>query len=155
MKKKVILYMVVLCFFLTGCNNAFAENEYDSDKKIAENEDRYAKEGSVFNPIDGGYSLTVSGFDGRQTLWKDTLEEAQDVEVEITFTLTGGQGKVVHIDGEDKVTTLLEGTADTLTGEKVTKTVSMTKGQNRLKIVGYDCEDVELEVLFSVEDERE
>ena len=152
MKKKVILCMVVLCFFLTGCNNAFAENEYDSDKKIAESEDRYAKEGSVFNPIEGGYSLTVSKYDGRQTLWKDTLEEAQDVEVEITFTLTGGQGKVVHIDGEDKVTTLLEGTADTLTGEKVTKTVSMTKGQNRLKIVGYDCEDVELKVLFSVED---
>lgn len=71
--------------------------------------------------------------------------------MEITFTLTDGQGKVVHIDGADKVTTLLEGTADTLTGEKVMKTVSMTKGQNRLKFVGYDCEDVELEVLFSVE----
>lgn len=152
MKKKMVLCMLACCLLLTGCNSAFAENEYDSDKKIAESADRYAKAGSVFNPIDGGYSLTVSKFDGRQTLWKDTLDEAQDVEVEITFTLTGGQGKVVHIDGEDKVTTLLEGTADTLTGETVTKNISMTKGQNRLKFVGYDCEDVELEVLFSVED---
>jgi len=152
MKKKLVLCMMAFCLFLTGCNNAFAKDEYDSDKKIAENEDRYAKGGSVFNPIDGGYSLTVSKFDGRQTLWKDTLDEAQSVEVEISFTLTGGKGKVVHIDGEDTVTTLLEGTADTLTGEAVTQTVSMTKGQNRIKFVGYDCEDVELEVLFSVED---
>ena len=40
---------------------------------------------SVFNPIDGGYSLTVSRFDGRQTLWTDVLKESQSVEIEFLF----------------------------------------------------------------------
>lgn len=150
MKKSCILLIIVLCMFMTGCSNKFAENEYDSVAKIIENEDRYAKVSSVFNPIDGGYSLTVSKFDGRQTLWTDTLENSQSVEIEFSFVLTEGQAKIVHIDAEGNVTTLIECTPETSTDGYVTKTVSMTSGENRLKIVGYDCENIDLEMLFSI-----
>ncbi len=135
---------------MTGCSNKFAEKEYDSVGKIVENEDRYAKKSSVFNSIDGGYSLTVSKFDGRQTLWTDTLENSQSVEIEISFVLTEGQAKIVHIDAEGNVTTLIECTPETSTDGYVTKTVSMTSGENRLKIVGFDCENIDLEMLFSI-----
>ena len=83
---------------INGCSNEFAKNEYDSVEKIIESGDRYAKESSVFNQIDGGYSLVVSKFDGRQTLWTDTLEESQSVEIELSFALTEGWAKIVHID---------------------------------------------------------
>lgn len=109
MKKYGILLAMVLCLFMTGCSNGFAEKEYDSIEKIANNEDRYAKENSVFNPIDGGYSLVVSKFDGRQTLWTDTSTDGY-----------------------------------------VTKTISMPGGQNKLKIVGFDCENIDLKMLFSI-----
>ena len=49
-----MLFIVTLCFCLTGCGNEFAKKEYDSDEKIAKAEERYAKDSSVFNPIDGG-----------------------------------------------------------------------------------------------------
>ena len=150
MKKSCILLVIVLCMFMTGCSNKFAENEYDSVGKIVENEDRYAKENSIFNPIDGGYSLTVSKFDGRQTLWTDTLENSQSVEIEFSFVLTEGQAKIVHIDAEGNVTTLIECTPETSTDGYVTKTVSMTSGKNRLKIVGFDCENIDLKMLFSI-----
>lgn len=150
MKKSGILLIIVLCLFMAGCSNKFAEDEYDSVKKIIENEDRYAKEGSVFNPIDGGYSLVVSKFDGRQTLWTDTLEEGQNVEIEFSFVLTEGQAKIVHIDADGNVTTLIECTPETITDGYVTKTVSMTSGQNRLKIVGFDCENIDLKMLFTL-----
>lgn len=150
MKKSCMLLIIVLFMFMTGCSNKFAENEYDSMDKIIENEDRYAKEDSVFNPIDGGYSLTVSKFDGRQTLWKDTLENSQSVKIEFSFELTKGQAKIVHIDTEGNVTTLIECTPETSTDGYVTKTVSMTSGENRLKIVGFDCENIDLEMLFSI-----
>lgn len=149
-KFKTIL--MILCFvFLTGCNNQFAEQEYDSNEKIAQTEDRYAKEVSVFNSVEGGYTLTVSKFDGRETLWTDTLEENQDMEMEISFRLTEGQAKLVHIDGEGNVTTIMECTPETSTDGFVAKTVSLTSGVNRLKIVGYDCEEVELTMLFARE----
>lgn len=150
MKKSYILMIIVLCLFMTGCNNKFAENEYDSVEKIIESEDRYAKEGSVFNSIGGGYSFVVSKFDGRQTLWTDTLEESQSVEIEFSFVLTEGWAKIVHIDAEGNVTTLIECTPETSTDGYVTETVSMTSGQNRLKIVGFDCENIDLKMLFSI-----
>ena len=150
MKKSCIFFTIVLCLFITGCSNKFAENEYDSVEKIIESEDRYAKESSVFNPIDGGYSLVVSKFDGRQTLWTDTLEESQSVEIELSFVLTEGQAKIVHIDAEGNVTTLIECTPETSTDGYVTKTVSMTAGENRIKIVGFDCKNIDLKVLFAI-----
>lgn len=150
MKKSCILLIIVICWFMTGCNNKFAENEYNSVEKIIKSEDRYAKESSVFNPIDGGYSLVVSKFDGRQTLWTGTLEESQSVEIEIAFILTEGQAKIVHIDADGNVTTLIECTPESCTDEYITKTVSMTAGKNRLKIVGFDCENIDLKMLFAI-----
>ena len=150
MKKSGILLIIVFCFFMTGCSNKFAENEYDSVEKIIESEDRYAKESSVFNSIDGGYSLVVSKFDGRQTLWTDTLEESQSVEIEFSFALTEGRAKIVHIDADGNVTTLIECTPETSTDGYLTKTVSMSTGENKLKIVGFDCENIDLEMFFTV-----
>ncbi len=150
MKKCGILLTMLLCLLMTGCSNGFAENEYNSVEKIAKIEDRYAKENSVFNSIDGGYSLVVSKFDGRQTLWTDTLEENQSVEIEVSFILTKGQAKVVHIDKDGNVTTVIECTPETSTDGYVTKTISMSSGQNRLKIVGFDCENIDLKMLFLI-----
>ena len=153
MKKRCILLTMLLCLLMmlmTGCSNGFAENEYDSVEKIAKIEDRYAKEDSVFNPIDGGYSLVVSKFDGRQTLWTDTLEENQSIEIEFSFVITKGQAKIVHIDKDGNVTTVIECTPETSTDGYVTKTISMPSGKNRLKIVGFDCENIDLKMLFSI-----
>lgn len=148
MKRVKGLLVVLLCLFLAGCNNEFAEQEYNSIEKIAQTEDRYAKEMSVFNTIEGGYLLTVSKFDGRQTLWTKSLKEAQELEIEFHFSLAAGQAKVVHIDEEGNVATVLEYLPESGMEDGVTKTVSLQKGKNRLKIVGYDCEDLELQMLF-------
>ena len=150
MKKTGILLTIVLCLLLTGCNNEFAKKEYDSVEKIAESADRYATQMSILNSIEGGYSLSVSKFDGRRTLWTDTFKESQDVDIQFSFVLTKGQGKIVHIDADGNVTTVIECTPETSTDEYVTQTVSMTKGKNRLKFVGYDVEKMDMKILFSL-----
>lgn len=60
-----------------------------------------------------------------------------------------GQAKIVHIDDDGNVTTVIECAPETSTDGFVTKTVSLSSGQNRLKIVGYGCEDIEFEMLFT------
>ena len=135
---------------MTGCSNKFAEKEYDSVEKIIESEDRYATESSVLNPIDEGYSLVVSKFDGRKTLWTDNLAESQSVEIRFSFVLTEGQAKIVHIDADGNVTTIIECTPETSTDEYITKTVCMSNGENRLKIVGFDIENMDMKMLFSI-----
>lgn len=147
MKRLKILLICLLCLLMTACSNGFAKSEYDAADKIAQQEDHYAKEGSVFNPIDRGYSLTVSKFDGRQTLWTETAAEDQAIDMDFSLSLQKGRAKIVHIDKDGNVTTVIECTAGTPVDGVVTKTVALGEGQNRLKLVGYGCEDLELEML--------
>lgn len=146
MKMVRMLSMILLCLLMAACSNAFAEREYNSDEKISQTSDRYTKEVSVGNSTNRQYSLTVGKFNGRETLWEETLKENQDVEIDISFSLSNGRGKIVHIDKDDNVTTVIECTPDTSTDGFVTKTLSLTSGQNRLKLVGYDCENIDLKI---------
>lgn len=148
MKKRLFIVSATLCLLLAGCSNEFAKEEYNSAESIAKTGDRYAKKMSVFNSINGGYSLTVSEFDGRETLWSDRVKEEQSIEMEFLLTLSEGQAKVVIVDEEENVTTLIECSPETGTDGLVSKTVELSKGKNYIKIVGYDCKDMELKMLF-------
>lgn len=152
MKKNFIIVLicsiVCLAIGLTGCGNEFAKQEYNDAEKIAQIEDSYAKDNSVFNPIDGGYSLTVSKFSGRQTLWSKTLEKSAEIEIQFDFSISSGSAKVVYIDCNNNVTVLIECSQNISNEQTATKTVSLTSGLNRLKIVGYDCKDIDLKILF-------
>lgn len=44
MKKLNLIWMILLCFLLTACSSEFAKREYNSDEKISQKADRYAKE---------------------------------------------------------------------------------------------------------------
>ena len=144
----LICSIVCLAIGLTGCGNEFAKQEYNDAEKIAQIEDSYAKDNSVFNPIDGGYSLTVSKFNGRQTLWRKTLEKSAEIEIQFDFSISSGNAKVVYIDCNNNVTVLIECSQNISNEQTATKTVSLTSGLNRLKIVGYDCKDIDLKILF-------
>ena len=146
-----ILICLIMCvtICLTGCGNEFAKQEYNDVEKIVQIEDRYAKENSVFNPVDGGYSLTASKFDGRQTLWKKTIEKNAEIEIQLDLTISSGNAKVVYIDSDNNLTVLIECSQNNSDEQTAIKTVSFTSGLNRFKIVGYDCKDVDLKILFA------
>lgn len=145
-----ILFSLILCVTVsfTGCGNEFAKQEYNDDEKIVQIADRYAKNNSVFNPIEGGYSLTASQFDGRETLWEKKLEENAEIEIQIDLNITSGNAKVVFIDSNNDITVLIERLQNDSNEQTATKTVSLTNGLNRLKIVGYDCENIDLKLFF-------
>lgn len=150
MKKGKLLLITVICLLMTGCSNhQTAEQAYNSTEKIAENTDWYQKVSYVGKSTDDGMSISIGEFDGTETIWKKTLENKKDVEIDFSFTLTEGQAKIVHIDADGNVTTIIESASESLTDEVVTKTVSLTDGENRFKIVGYDCRNVELEMIFT------
>ena len=146
---RTFLLLGLIVVLLTGCGNAFAKKEYYDTDKIAQTEDRYAKESSVFNQIDNGYSLKVKKFDGRQTLWTKTFENNKDIDIKIKLSLSEGDAKLVYVDEGGYVTTIIECTSDNCVDEEVVKTVSLKKGLNRIKIVGYECKNIDLELLSS------
>ena len=152
MKKNIIIVLIclIVCVTigLTGCGNEFAKQEYNDAEKIAQIEDCYAKDNSFSNHIDGGYTLTVSKFNGRQTLWNKTLEKSTEIEIQLDLSISSGSAKIVYIDCNNNVTVLIECSQNDFNEQTATKTVSLTSGLNRLKIVGYDCKDIDLKILF-------
>lgn len=145
--KKIVLYFALVCLLcLTGCSNAYAKEEYDSLEKLASQGDRYSKASSVFDPIEGGYSFTVSEFDGRQTLFTWHLDEDVELTMEILCSLTDGTGKLVHVDAEGNVTTLVECNKET--SAAVIKNISLKQGRNDIKFAGYDCDNVDVKMYF-------
>jgi len=146
MKKTLIFVCIILYICFSGCSNTYAKEEYDSLEKLTSQGDRYSKEGSVFNPIEGGYYFTVSKFDGRQTLHTWNLSEDKELSMEIICSLTDGTGKLVHVDADGNVTTLVE--CDEETSAAVIKTISLKQGRNDIKFVGYDCEKLDLKMYF-------
>ena len=140
----VLVLMIVFCF--AGCSNAYAKEEYDSLEKLTSEGDRYSKEGSIFNPIDGGYSFTVSKFDGRQTLFTWNLSEDKELSMEILCSLTDGVGKLIHVAADGNVTTLVE--CDEENSAAVIETVYLKQGRNDIKFAGYDCKTLDLKLYF-------
>lgn len=145
-----ILFSLILCVTVsfTGCGNEFAKQEYNDDEKIVQIADHYAKSNSVFSTIEGGYSLNALQFDGRETLWEKTLEDNAEIEIQIDLNITSGNAKVVFIDNNNDITVLIERLQNNSNELTTTKIVSLTNGLNRLKIVGYDCENIDLKLFF-------
>ena len=77
------------------------------------------------------------------------IYENRSVEINVSLSLSKGQVKIVHIDKDGNVTTVIECTPDTSTDGFVTETVSLKNGKNRFKIVGYDCEDIDLKIEYA------
>ena len=145
-----ILICIIACMAvcLAGCGNEYAKQEYNDAEKIAQIDDRYSESIYHFKSIDGGYSLTIAKFDGRDTFWKKTLEEDVEVEMQLDLKISSGTVKIVFIDCDNNITDLIECSQDSSNEQTATKTVSFTSGLNRLKIVGYDCKGIDLKILF-------
>ena len=152
--KKIIcgFAAVLLCFCMAGCSNEFAKNEYDSAEKISEQSDRFAKVGALYNQTDNGCIFTAEKFDGRETVWTAETEAEYCASAEILMKISRGTAKLVLIDGNGNITVLIECDSDELSGSA--ESVPFSEGKNRLKIVGYDCENVELNVQFLGQNEE-
>lgn len=130
----------------SGCSNAFAKDEFDNDQQIAAS-DHYAATKLKTTEQTGGSTLGASKFDGRLTVWTYTSDEDMAIAVNVSVGMAKGTGKVVHVDGSGKVTRLVGfeyASGGAKTKSSADTVVRLTKGENKIKFVGYDCEDVDM-----------
>ncbi len=144
MKKIFIMMTAALCVLLTGCNNKFAQDEYDDPAKIASS-DRYAKEKSVINTNDSGFTLEIGRFDGRETVWKYTADEDGELSFSTSFEISDGKAKLVFVSADENITIISDLIADKMdplgvSSDKVT--VKVKKGENYFKLLGCDAKNV-------------
>ncbi len=142
MKKTAVILAAALCLTMTACSNEFAEQEYDSAEKIVQSGDRYATSLSASTWINNELSYSAGSFDGRETLWSEIVIDEGTVEISVSLSLDEGMAKLVYIDPDDNITELIESTY----GKDISRTITMPEGENRIKLVGYGCKGLELEM---------
>lgn len=141
MKKFALVLIAAMCLTLAGCGNEFAKEEYEQASMIAA-DDRYAETGFDLTTTDNGFKVKAKKFDGRDTLWTITEETGCDVAAQVWFSLSEGKAKLVLVDDNGDVFTVAEATGKE---DMLKKTmIYINKGENRFKLVGYDCKNVEI-----------
>lgn len=152
MKKLILPLILAACMLFSGCSNEFAKEDYDNTSKIAST-NRYAVQKSSVLTKNGNVSAIIEKFDGYITIWESTENSDVSLPASVSLCLASGTAKLVLVDGSNNVTTLVEHNAEAsndITGKASTDAVvSLTKGENMIKLVGYDCENVEAEITFS------
>lgn len=140
---------LILCITigLTGCSNDFAKLEYNDAEKIVKN-DHYAMYNDLYKLNDDNCFFEASKFDGRYTIWKKNIKKDTYVELHINLSISSGYAKVVLIDCNKNITVLVECSQDNFMNQSDWINVCLTNGINRIKIVGYDCKDINLEIYF-------
>lgn len=158
MKKLFCLMLCgVICLSFSGCFSIkisinepeFAREDYSNNSRIAE-DDRYDDGDTYVYRSDGRYWGGYEEFLGRRTIAECPSEENKSVSAELELITKKGKAKVVFVDAELNVTTLIEYESGDTSGlaKKTTATVECLKGENFFKLVGYDCEDLTVELHF-------
>jgi hypothetical protein len=132
---------------MSGCNH---NDLYSDDAKIAKSADSYSAVMSIGNTEENEYSLSAT-MTGMQTIWRYKVDS--DSEITISYMLSvsqGGKAKLVLITPNNEVIELAENTDNTETTEMQSQTIQLTKGNNRIKIVGYDKPKFELKLNVDV-----
>lgn len=154
MKKSILLLMLALCMLLSGCGSAFAKGAkegYNDDQRIADSEYCEVKNLKT-SESNAGCTFKASTLQGWTTVWTFSADEDKAVNANVSIGLESGTAKVVHIDGSGKVTKLMEfesSPSETVTGKgSADRLIRLTKGENKIKIAGFDCKDIEMAVVF-------
>ncbi len=137
MKKPFIISAFVLSAFLlfTGCfsSGAFKVNEniYNDDVAIASINDTCIMGSSSSTRIGNEFTLDYDSFNGTRTIFYLHSKGAGALEIEYAASMKKGQFKLVLVSPEGLVTTVFEGS------DEGTKTIDLSDGNNRIKLVGY------------------
>jgi len=150
MRKIIVLF--IFCFtvvLLSGCEtdlNAI----YDDDTKIAKSADGHLSQMSVYSRNDNEFNMFAQAFTGAKTVWSYTAKNDGDVTFSYSLSVSdGGDAKLVLITPDDEVIILAENADNTESDEMQSQTVSLKKGKNRIKVVGYD--NPKLNLVLSVD----
>ncbi|GAA0085303.1 lipoprotein [Clostridium sp. CTA-7] len=146
-KKRIILTVILLMIIslLIGCSNDITNSIYDNNAKIAKSYDSFGLDDSK-ETIESGVYTGKLKLSGCGTIWRYESDSDFNLEAPCKLSVKSGKAKIVLISPDDTVTNLVEISNKDTTDENTTLTLPIKKGINRIKIVGYDKADINIEL---------
>ncbi|GKX65854.1 50S ribosomal protein L7ae [Inconstantimicrobium mannanitabidum] len=146
-KKRIIFITmtIMIISLLSGCSNKAMNKIYDDNSKIASAYDTFGLSHSK-ETIEPGIYKARFKLSGSGTIW--TYESDSDIDLKVPYILSvkSGKAKIVLISPDNTVVTLVENTNKATMNETTSFTVPIKKGNNRIKIVGCEKADIDIEL---------
>lgn len=146
-KKRIVLITmsIMIISLLVGCMNTTTNKVYNDNNKIASVSDTFGLDESN-ETIESGIYKGKFKLSGSGTIW--TYESSTDFDLQIPYTLLvkSEKAKIVLISPDNTVVNLLENTSDFTIEGATSVTAPIKKGNNRIKVVGYEKADIDIEL---------
>ena len=123
---------------------------YDDDTIIARNSDGFFSTRSTSSTFGKEFTMNAT-FTGAKTIWRYRANEDMDLRVSYLLSVAeGGKAKLVLITPDSEVVILSENIDNSVMDEPRAETITLKKGNNRIKIVGQDSPKFELKMNAEV-----
>lgn len=144
-----IVLCAMLVFYAVGCGKAPASPMaavYDNEEKLANPYSSYNLDG-VKQEIDGTKMKgSYDKLEGMVLLWTYDTKKTGALDVTYRLTVTSGKAKLVYIDPDNQVSTIIECTPQSSMDDIAVLTLSLKEGLSRIKIVGAENTSVKFEI---------
>ena len=153
MKNRMRSCLVALAagMLITGC--AFTMNPgerfYDNEKGIAGETNSYNLTNYSGSQDDNTVSGSAEKMEGMDTIWNYTAPDDTEVTLSWKLSVSSGKAKLVLIDPEGNLSTLVECEASSGGEQEGLGTFEIKQGENRVKLVG--AEETALEFEFTAD----
>ena len=150
MKKGLqIVFALLLCLSLAGCSTDYAKEEYYNNSVIAARGDHCSK--MLWKTTQTTFSATCSAkkFNGNSKIYECAITQEGPMIINCSLSVKSGVAKLVYVDWYDSVTTLVECTPDNPSVDSVDVEVNVNPGKCRIKLVGYDCEELDAKIVMN------
>lgn len=146
--KKALAVVFIMMLVLTGCSMG---SIYSNEEKIASDNNSYNLDVKE-QKIDGHKFTGNIEFEGMDTIWKYQAEEDSLIDITYLIKLTAGKAKLVLISPDGDVIDIVEITDKSDLMEASTTSLSLKKGENRIKLVATDNAKISFEIEIEVGD---
>lgn len=142
---KMITAAGLTIMLLPGCAMNTGARVYNDEKALAGDYSSYNLTNFSGNQSENTVSDSAEKLEGMDTIWELDAEEPEEVNISYSLTVTSGKAKLVYVDPEGTVSTLLECSAGEDAGQSASEIIEVREGENRIRLVGAEGTGLEYE----------
>lgn len=147
MKKIIVTGCIISALIISGCS-VNIKSVYSNTNKISSNTNSFNLNNEN-QSIDNQSYVGKLEFEGMDTIWTYNAEKNEEVEISYLLSVTKGKAKLVLINSNEELETIIENKDNTQPTDMNSKKLSLTKGENRIKLVAQDNAQIELKINIS------
>lgn len=147
--QKLSMFVIVIVISLCGCSMPNHDNLYNDSTSIINEDNLCSLEEATTKKEGTLYEKTLNGSSGIETIWNYKIMTNEDIDMQFSLSAESGSAKLVLITGSDEIFNIAEISNGEYIGEVDVASLSLDKGNNRIKLITKDKARVSLKLTIA------